>query len=137
CASPSGPQVTSRWQNLPKPNGSYCYDDFEYADVFPALMSHDKAFLRNPHGGPHIGTDVAYHIENRPFVASLETYAARLGITIHDDLVSEVKQDDAGVAGLVLKSGRTETADLYVDCSGFASLLLGKALREPYLSSKT
>ena len=72
-------------------------DDFEYADVFPALMSHDKAFLRNQYGGPHIGTDVAYHIENRTFVAYLEGYAERLGIVIYDDLVAEVRQDDAGV----------------------------------------
>jgi tryptophan 7-halogenase len=130
------PQVTSRWESLPRPNGYYCYEDFEYADVFPALMSHDKAFLRNQHGGPHIGTDVAYHIENRTFVAYLETHAARRGIAIHDDLVSEVKQDDAGVTGLVLKSGRTETADLYIDCSGFASVLLSQALHEPYVSFK-
>jgi tryptophan halogenase len=128
------PQVCSRWENLPKPNGYYCYEDFEYADVFPSLMSHDKAFLRNKYGGPHIGTDVAYHIENRTFVDYLETYAARIGIAIHDDLVSEVKQDDGGVAGLVLKSGRTETADLYVDCSGFASLLLGRTFQEPFIS---
>jgi tryptophan halogenase len=128
------PQVTSRWQNLPKPNGYYCFDDFEYADVFPALMSHDKAFLRNQHGGPHIGTDVAYHIENRTFVAYLEAYAARLGIAVDDDFVAEVKQDDSGVTGLVLQSGRTATADLYIDCSGFASVLLSRALHEPYRS---
>ena len=131
------PQVTSRWENLPKPNGYYCYEEFEYADVSSSLMSHDKAFLRNQYGGPHIGTDVAYHIENRTFVAYLETYAARIGVVIQDDVVAEVKQDDAGVAGLVLQSGRTETADLYVDCSGFASLLLSRTLHEPFLSFKS
>jgi tryptophan halogenase len=130
------PQVAARWENLAKPNGYYCYEDFEYADVFPSLMSHDKAFLRNKQGGPHIGTDVAYHIENKTFVAHVETYAAQIGIVILDDLVSEVKQDDTGVAGLVLKSGRTLTADLYVDCSGFVSLLLSKTLKEPYISFK-
>src|SRR5438876_8858557 len=114
------PQVTSRWENLPKPNGYYCYEDFEYADVFPALMSHDKAFLRNQYGEPHIGTDVAYHIENRTFVAYLESYAQRRGIAIHDDLVAEITQNDAVVTGLVLQSGRTESADLCIDCSGFA-----------------
>src|SRR5207245_3035829 len=57
-----------------------------------------------------------------------------IGIAIHDDLVSEVKQDEAGVAGLVLKSGGTLAADLYIDCSGFGSLLLGKTLHEPYQS---
>jgi tryptophan halogenase len=99
-------------------------------------MSHDKAFPRNQYGGPHIGTDVAYHIENRTFVAYLESYAARLGIAVHDDLVADVTQNDSGVTGLVLRSGRTESADLYIDCSGFASLLLSRTLREPYVSFK-
>jgi tryptophan halogenase len=130
------PQLTSRWENLPRPNGYYTYEDFEYADLFPALMSHDKAFLRNQYGGPHIGTDVAYHIENRTFVAYLEAHAERLGIPIDDELVSEVLQDDHGVTGLVLKSGRTMTADLYVDCSGFGSLLLSRTLHEAYRSFK-
>jgi tryptophan halogenase len=130
------PQITSRWENLPKPNGYYCYEDFEYADVSPALMSHDKAFVRNQYGGPHIGTDLGYHIENQKFVSFLEDYAARLGIGILDDTVLEVRQDDAGVAGLVLKSGRTETADLYVDASGFASVLLSKTFGEPFVSFK-
>jgi tryptophan halogenase len=130
------PQVTSRWEDLPKSNGYYCYEDFEYADAFTALMSQDKAFLRNKYGGPHIGTDVAYHIENRTFVAYLETFAARLGIVIHDDVITEVKQEEAGVAGVLLRSGRTETADLYIDCTGFASLLLSKTLHEPYISFK-
>jgi tryptophan halogenase len=130
------PQVTSRWENLAKPNGYYCYEEYDYADAFTALMSQDKAFPRNKYGGPHIGTDVAYHIENRTFVAYLETYAARLGIVIHDDRVTDVPHDDTGVLGLKLQSGRTETADLYIDCSGFASLLLSRTLHEPYISFK-
>jgi tryptophan halogenase len=99
-------------------------------------MSHDRAFPRNPHGGPHIGTDVAYHIENRTFVDYLETFALQHGIAVHDDLVAEVRQDDAGVSGLLLKSGRTLTADLYLDCTGFASLLLARTFGEPYLPFK-
>jgi tryptophan halogenase len=130
------PHITSHWESLPKLNGYYCFEDYEYADLFPALMSHDKAFSRNKYGGPHIGTDVAYHIENRTFVAYLETYAARVGIIIHDDAVSDVLRDDSGITGLVMKSGRTETADLYIDSSGFASLLLSQTLHEPYISYK-
>ena len=36
----------------------------------------------------------------------------------------------------MLESGRIETSDLYVDCSGFASVLLGKTLGEPFMSFK-
>jgi tryptophan halogenase len=35
---------------------------------------------------------------------------------------------------LRLASGRRETADLYVDASGFASVLLGKTLQEPFVN---
>lgn len=128
------PQFTSRWENLAKPNGYYCEDQIEYADVSPALMSEDKIFLRNQYGGPHIGTDVGYHIENKMFVEFLEAHAARIGVGITDDTVREVRQDEHGITGLVLQSGRTETADLYVDASGFASVLLGQALAEPFVS---
>src|SRR5262249_45756943 len=130
------PQVTSRWENLPRPNGYYCYDDFEYADLFPALMSHDKAFLRNKYGGPQIGTDVAYHIENRTFVAYLEDYAARVGVIAHDDVAAEIKKDDPATLVVLLNPGRVDTADLYIDCSGFASLLLSRTLKEPLISFK-
>jgi tryptophan halogenase len=130
-------QVTSKWDNLPKTNGYYCDEQFTYADVSPSLMSHDKAFLRNQYGGPIIGTDVGYHIENKKFVEFLETHAAGLGVAIMDDTVREVTRDDTGVTGLVLQSGPTINADLYVDASGFFSLLLGQTLKEPFVSFKS
>jgi tryptophan 7-halogenase len=130
-------QVTSRFVKLPKPTGFYCYEDFEYRDVASALMSHDRVFLRNAEGKPAIQSGAAYHIENRKFVGFLEAFATRLGIAITDGTVQEVHQDEAGVSGLVLKTGQVLTAGLYVDCSGFSSVLLGKTLGEPFLSFKT
>ena len=134
------PAMTNRWQSMPKQNGYYCEDDSDYvfADLSPALMSHDKVFLRNPQsGGPVVGTDVGYHIENEKFVTFLERYAQRMGVSIIDGTVLEVRQDERGVAGLVLKEGQVDRADLYVDCSGFFSLLLGKALAEPFDNFKS
>src|SRR3569623_318556 len=48
--------------------------------------------------------------------------------------VGEGKQDaqTGNVTQLVLKDGRTIEGDLFVDCSGFRSLLLGDALAEPW-----
>src|SRR5262249_30678226 len=43
-------------------------------------------------------------------------------------------QDENGITGLRLVSGGVLKADLYVDCSGFGSVLLGQALGEPYIS---
>jgi tryptophan halogenase len=50
--------------------------------------------------------------------------------------VVEVQQDDRGIHGLRLASGGIVSADLFIDCSGFYSLLLGKTLAEPFISFK-
>jgi tryptophan halogenase len=82
---------------------------------------------------PNIHYDLAYHLENDRFVQFLELYAREVGVKIVDDTVIEVLQNDQGVAGLRLKSGPVQTADLYVDCSGFKSVLLGQTLNEPFV----
>jgi tryptophan halogenase len=122
---------------LPRPIAYYCWDDPDY-DLPCALMAQGKAFERGPGGGPIFpNLAYAYHFENEKFVQFLEGYATAQGVEIVDDTVAEVKQDEAGVAGLMLKSGRNQSADLYVDASGFISLLLGKTLGEPFDSFKS
>lgn len=125
-------QLDKFLQGMPRPNGFYAFEDFEFADMAGALAAKGRGFLRQPEGGgPVVNTDLAYHLENVPFVRFLEKYAVELGVEIVDDRIVEVKQDEAGVAGLLLESGKEESADLYIDCSGFESLLLGKTLGEP------
>ena len=115
-----------------KPNGFYCENNPDFPDPYSALMSEDRAFLR--HQGKMVTHQAfAYHFENERFVQWLEATALLQGVEIVDDLVQQVHQDESGITGLALKSGRTETADLFVDCSGFYSVLLGKALAEPFI----
>lgn len=52
----------------------------------------------------------------------------------YDDEVIKVQQDDHGIAGLKTKNNGTLTADLYIDCTGFKSMLLEEALGEPFIS---
>ena len=133
------PQFDMRYQALPRSTGFYCDDDrsVQYAAINSALMSSDKAFVRLPDGSPGIRNDVAYHMENAELVEFLEGRALKVGVRIADDTVSEVRQDDQGVTGLLGRSGATYAADLYVDSSGFVSALLGKALNEPFVSFKS
>jgi tryptophan halogenase len=58
-------------------------------------------------------------------------------VNVEEDIVQEVLQDENGVSGLRVSSGAVRTADLFVDCSGFVSLLLDKTLHEPYISFKS
>ena len=48
---------------------------------------------------------------------------------IVDDIIS-VETNDDGIKSL----NKKYTADLYVDCTGFKSLLLGETLKEPFIS---
>ena len=43
------------------------------------------------------------------------------------------RRADGGVDRLKLADGRVVAGDLFIDCSGFASLLLGRALGEPFV----
>ncbi len=114
--------------------GYYCDDDFTFADRTSALMAHGRAFTRLDGGAPLIERNLAYHFENERFVGALERQALRAGVAIRDATVERVDQDDTGITGLVLDSGDTMTGDLYIDCSGFRSTLLGEALGEPFES---
>ena len=130
-------QLDRRIPPLPKSNGFYSFEDYDFADMTGALMANDKAFERQSDGGPLIDTNVAYHIENEEFVGFLERYAGEVGVQTRDDTVEAVKQDEHGITSLELKSGGSATADLYLDCSGFRSELLAKALGEPFESFKS
>ncbi len=132
-----GQQVDWKWAELSRPNGYYCADDFSYADVSSSLMSHNKAFTRQASGLPYIQPNFGYHIENQRFVAYLEDMAPQRSITVVDDVVTGATQDEHGIAGVQLASGQSQSADLYIDCSGFRSLLIGETLREPYTSFKS
>lgn len=129
-------QMDWKWERLSKNNGYYCDEACAYADQPSALMSHNKAFVRQANGDPLIGRDFGYHIENEKFVTYLEGKATERGINIVDDTVADVRQDDQGIAALHLTSGAMLAADLYVDCSGFRSLLLGQTLGERFISFK-
>lgn len=131
------PSMRVRWNKLAKPTGYYCEEEMSDAGVTPALMEEDRIFLRLPDGGPQIQRDFGYHLENAQFVDSLEEYAVKRGIALFDETVAKVRRDETGVTALELKSGREETADLYVDCSGFASVLLGQTMEEPFQSFRS
>jgi tryptophan 7-halogenase len=127
-------ELDCKFRELRRPNGYYCDDDIAYVGRLSSFMSHDKAFARQPNGLPLVLMNYGYHIENRRFVAYLEDMAAQRDITVLDGVITEAIRDDHGVAGVQLASGQTLRADLYVDCSGFRSLLVGKALKEPFTS---
>ena len=132
-----GPGVELPAEGTGTPRGFFPPEAWDDCDLVSALMTHDRVFPRGADGTPVLHNALSYHFQNDTFVAFLERYAAAKGVTILDDTVRDVQVGETGVAGLALISGRTESADLYVDSSGFRSLLLGKALAEPFIDFKS
>lgn len=78
--------------------------------------------------------DVAYHFDATKFGAWLrERYCKPRGVVHIQATVVDIKTNDNGIEKLILDSGDEISSDLYVDCTGFKSLLLGKALEEPFI----
>ena len=79
--------------------------------------------------------DVAYHFDATKFGLWLkERYCLPRGVRLITDTVSHVNVSETGITSLELQSGGHLSADLYIDCTGFKSLLLGEALKEPFIS---
>jgi tryptophan 7-halogenase len=104
------------------------------------LMTADRApIVTGEDGQPRsllTNTPFAYHLENRSFVAFLAKVGRRAGIEHLDAQITSVvaSADGERVERLVLDDGRTLEGDLYVDASGFRSLLLEQTLKSPYIS---
>ncbi len=123
--------------DLPKPMGYYCFDEMENHCVASVLMRNDYVCLREKNGEYTIGENVGYHLDNRRFAAFLEKYTLEQGVEIIDDLVIDVEQNEQAITALKLESGDSVDADIFIDCSGFSSILLGKVLKEPFVDYRS
>ena len=116
------------------PLGFLAEDNFNLYDPLSALMEHGKAFPRNAGGEIDLQPFTGYHIENESMVAWLEAHARSLGIEIVDGDCAVAETGPQGITRIRDTEGRTWTADLYIDASGFRAELIGKALAEPLVS---
>jgi tryptophan halogenase len=82
-----------------------------------------------------LGTEAAYHLDNERFVAWLQRQAAAAGIERIAATVAEVERSEDGeeVRALRTTDGRRLAFDLFVDCTGFRSLLLEQTLGSPWI----
>jgi len=76
----------------------------------------------------------AYHLDARAFAGYLATLAAQRGVVHLTDDVTKVELDARGFVRWVETAGHGRlAADLYVDCTGFAGLIIEKALGDPHV----
>ncbi|RCV52080.1 FAD-dependent oxidoreductase [Marinitenerispora sediminis] len=77
----------------------------------------------------------AYHLDNERFVRYLTELAERRGVRhVQARLADVVKSADDWIDHVRTTDGETLEFDFWVDCTGFRSMLLGKALGTPFTS---
>lgn len=79
-----------------------------------------------------------YHLNAGKFVDLLTRHCVdKLGVEHRLGHVEKiVSHDDGDIAGLVLASGDRIDGDFFVDCTGFAALLIGKHYEIPFVSQR-
>jgi tryptophan halogenase len=95
-------------------------------DLAPKLMTSPE------YGGL---ANYAYHLDAGRFAEFMRAHCVdKLGVRHVVDDVSRVEMAENGdIAAVVTERNGSIAADLFVDCSGFSSLLLGQALSVPFV----
>lgn len=77
----------------------------------------------------------AYHIDSAKLVIMLQKHCVeKLGVRhVVDDVTWVNAKENGDIESLKLMSGRELKGDLFVDCTGFSSLLLGKHYGVPFI----
>lgn len=92
---------------------------------------------RGPRPGPQFPLDVwyGYHFDATLVGQFLQKKAAARGVRHHLGHVQQVLRNAQGdIEAVVTKEGQRLEADFFVDCTGFAALLIRQALGSPWVS---
>ena len=114
--------LRARELGIAAPFGSYC-------------LEHEAALAgRFAATAGQVPLNYAYHLDAGLYGKYLRGLAEKAGVTRTEGKIAEVRQDstDGDIAALVLESGQVVEGDLFIDCTGFRALLIGKALGEPF-----
>ena len=97
----------------------------------PSVMASQGRFCTPT---PQQRFDYAYHFDAALYAGFLRKLAVTRGVRRTEGRIVEVtRRADGAIDQLTLDDGRVVAGDLFIDCSGLASLLLGGALEEPFV----
>ncbi len=110
------------------------YDDFATSLYDQMSLVNNNTIFKNENNELptfNFKRDVAYHFDATKFGLWLKDhFCLPRGVKYIKDDINDVETDEEGIVSL----NKKYFADLYIDCTGFKSLLLGKSLNEPFES---
>ncbi|MFP6613560.1 MAG: tryptophan halogenase family protein [Pirellulales bacterium] len=127
--------IGEKVKGLEKLAAFYCLDDMTDFSLFGALMDHGRSPCIIQNGQIKADNRTAYHIKNESFIDYLRLKSKQQGAELIEGSVVDVDRDESGdVTALKLSDGRVVEGDLFIDCSGFRSVLLDKTMGERYVN---
>jgi tryptophan halogenase len=109
----------------------------DYGDysVNVAATRLDRFAIGDGRGGALPDLAYAYHFDAALFAAMLRDYAEARGVRRVEGLIEAVERDgeSGDITALKLDGERRVEGALFIDCTGFRSLLLGQALDTPFI----
>ena len=109
-------------------------DNKDYSKTFQSrLMAENRLHIL--HGEKKQTINTAYHLDTYKVGQYLKRKAIAMNnLTYMNDQVVDFKQDNMGlVKSLKTKKGKTIKGDLFIDCSGFAKVLIDKIEKNDFI----
>ncbi len=125
---PFGDQVTvaghdATWQWLQFPDA----ERGAYADRFSvqAEMAREGQAPKNFNDRPYDGAlAYAYHLDAGKLASLLKAHCKERGVRHRVQKVTTIERNEDDIGGIVLDDGEKVTADIFIDCTGFAARLI-------------
>lgn len=108
----------------------------DYADTYYPSMSlvNNNKFVEKMEDQFDAKTDAAVHFDAAKFGMWLKNnFCLPKGVILKQNNVKDIVLNNSGIQHLLLDNGECITADLFIDCTGFKSLLLGQSLKEEFI----
>lgn len=112
----------------------YSTDFWDYSLNYQAAMQGKFALLDSIPKTDMQGLVYAFHFDAGLYAQYLREFSERAGVTRIEGKIEAVNQhpESGHISSLLLESGTSIQGDLFIDCTGFKSLLLGEALGVDY-----
>ncbi|MFZ9736382.1 MAG: tryptophan 7-halogenase [Prochlorotrichaceae cyanobacterium] len=123
--------------DLTRSTGYYCMYDMQQASEFSILMDKQHAPIWVDSNGKlrAVTEGFGYHLGIDELLNFLSEKSTQLKIDSQVLEVLDAHRDEQGnIEYLICENGVKIAADLFIDCSGFQSKLLGGILQEPFIS---
>jgi tryptophan halogenase len=100
------------------------------AEVGEYCLEHEAAAAGRFGPSPQVPLNYAYHLDAGLYGRYLRGLAEAAGVRRVEGRIAEVRQngESGNIEALLLESGHEVEGDLFIDCTGFRALLIGKAL---------